>query len=285
MAKGVYVGVNNVAKSVKSIYVGVNNVAKKVTKAYVGVNGIAQQVYSAGDDPSVEYAVKFSSDGNFILSSYARWDGTMQASTDGGNTWQTWNGSYLYGDANTPVYVRGIGNSVVKQLSFTGKYCDGNIENLLDYATVKNGSHPSMDAYCFDTFLKDCTTLVRPPQISMASVTTGCLRQAFYGCTELLTAPDLPATSLGKFCYEEMFRGCKKMTTAPYLPASSMLEKCYNLMFYNCQALKVATSGTSDKQILLCRSTSNSCVAQMFAYTGGTFTGTPSVGTTYYWYT
>lgn len=46
MAKKVYVGVNNVAKNVKSIYVGVNGVARRVTKIYVGdANGKARLCY------------------------------------------------------------------------------------------------------------------------------------------------------------------------------------------------------------------------------------------------
>lgn len=48
MAKKVYVGVNNVAKNVKSIYVGVNGVARKVIKVYVGdANGKARLCYQA----------------------------------------------------------------------------------------------------------------------------------------------------------------------------------------------------------------------------------------------
>ncbi|SHO53711.1 glycine-rich domain-containing protein [Anaerocolumna xylanovorans] len=42
MAKGMYVGVNGVARKVKKMYVGVNSVARKVKKVYVGVNGVAR---------------------------------------------------------------------------------------------------------------------------------------------------------------------------------------------------------------------------------------------------
>lgn len=49
-AKGsVYVGVNDVARKVKTMYVGVNGVARKVKKIYVGVNGVARLCY----EPSV----------------------------------------------------------------------------------------------------------------------------------------------------------------------------------------------------------------------------------------
>ena len=45
MAKGVYIGVNNVARKVKKSYIGVGNVARKIKKAYIGVNGVARECY------------------------------------------------------------------------------------------------------------------------------------------------------------------------------------------------------------------------------------------------
>lgn len=46
MAKGIYVGVNGVARKVKAQYVGVSGVARKVTKGYVGVGGVARNVFT-----------------------------------------------------------------------------------------------------------------------------------------------------------------------------------------------------------------------------------------------
>ncbi len=46
MAKGLYVGVSNVARKVKKAYVGVGNVARKVKKIYIGVNGVARLAWS-----------------------------------------------------------------------------------------------------------------------------------------------------------------------------------------------------------------------------------------------
>ena len=51
MAKGIYIGVNSLAKKIKNIYVGVDNVARKVKKAYVGVNNVARLVYNADSLP------------------------------------------------------------------------------------------------------------------------------------------------------------------------------------------------------------------------------------------
>ncbi|WP_281532083.1 hypothetical protein [Anaerocolumna aminovalerica] len=48
MAKGVYFGVNNVARKVKKLYFGVDGKARKIKKMYFGVDGKARICYSAG---------------------------------------------------------------------------------------------------------------------------------------------------------------------------------------------------------------------------------------------
>lgn len=50
MAKGIYFGVNGVARKCKKMYFGVNGVARKVKKIYIGVNGVARLFY-AGVQP------------------------------------------------------------------------------------------------------------------------------------------------------------------------------------------------------------------------------------------
>ena len=45
MAKGIYVGVNGIARKVKAQYVGVSGVARKVTKGYVGIGGVARKAW------------------------------------------------------------------------------------------------------------------------------------------------------------------------------------------------------------------------------------------------
>jgi hypothetical protein len=46
MAKGIYIGVNSVARKVKKIYIGIGGTARKVRKAYVGVGGVARLIFS-----------------------------------------------------------------------------------------------------------------------------------------------------------------------------------------------------------------------------------------------
>lgn len=47
MAKGVYIGIDDVAHKIKSLYIGVDGVARKITKAYIGVDDVARLCWSA----------------------------------------------------------------------------------------------------------------------------------------------------------------------------------------------------------------------------------------------
>jgi len=49
MAKGIYVGVNGVARKVKKVYIGTGNVARKVKKGYIGVGGVARPFWTGGE--------------------------------------------------------------------------------------------------------------------------------------------------------------------------------------------------------------------------------------------
>ena len=49
MAKGAYIGVNNVARKIKKGYIGVDGVARKIKKAYIGIGGVARPCWSGGE--------------------------------------------------------------------------------------------------------------------------------------------------------------------------------------------------------------------------------------------
>lgn len=58
MAKGIYFGVNSLAKKIKKMYIGVGGVAHKVKKAYIGIAGKARVWFSGGE---LEYHGEISS--------------------------------------------------------------------------------------------------------------------------------------------------------------------------------------------------------------------------------
>lgn len=223
-----------------------------------------------------ENCLTFSSPSSFtigVVNNIKYWDGTLEYSTDG-STWSTWAGtSAISSSADGKLYLRGTGNTKITGSSassskgywvLTGSdiSCNGNIETLLDYAIVANGQHPTMAIHCY--------------------------RYMFYNCTSLVTAPKLPATTLTTYCYSYMFRSCTSLVTIPELPATTLAAGCYYYMFYGCTKIKLSTTQTGEYQTLYRIPTSGTgtdslgTLSLMFNGTGGTFTGTPTINTTYY---
>lgn len=220
----------------------------------------------------LDTALEFTSPEVFSIYAPKNWDGKIEYTN--GNGWKTWDGSAIASgeiESNHYIYLRGIGNSkITGAYSNSGRWrlgwgdiaCNGDIDLLLDYATVKSGNRPAMAASCYSYM--------------------------FFGCTSLTTAPALPATTLAFGCYESMFTGCTHLTTVPALPATTLARSCYEGMFYNCGEIKVSAtiSGTYTKAFRIPKSgagtTAADAMVNMFGATGGTFTGTPEINTTYY---
>lgn len=111
---------------------------------------------------------------------------------------------------NHCIYLRGTGNTKI-----TGAYssnvkwsiiganiaCNGDIDLLLDYSTVKSEKRPAMADYCYSYM--------------------------FEGCTSLTTAPALPATTLASNCYYRMFYSCRKIKLSS--TASGTYTKAYRI--------------------------------------------------------
>ena len=199
------------------------------------------------------------------------WDGKLYYSTDT-KTWVEWTGTEVNATevgGTYALYFGGTGNTKITggfsnkwTLSGSSISCTGNIESLLDYEIVAAGQHPMMANNCYSDM--------------------------FYGCSSLTTAPSLPATTLANNCYSSMFRSCTSLTTAPSLPATTLAISCYSSMFRDCTSIKLAISKSSeyDKEYRIPKLgngvTATSALNNMFRATGGTFTGTPSINTTYY---
>ena len=150
--------------------------------------------------PAGKSYLTFSSPNSFTLKVYdtaKHWDGTLEYFASD-KTWTTWDGtttlSSIDNNGKHVLYMRGTGNTVItgKMLDYrwvligSDIACIGNIENLLDYTTIKSGQHPTMASYCYNSM--------------------------FYGCTSLTQAPELPATTLKDYCYNSMFYGCTSLT-------------------------------------------------------------------------
>lgn len=220
----------------------------------------------------LDTALEFASAEVFSISAPKKWGGKIEYTN--GSGWNTWDGSEITSGkimGNHCIYLRGTGNSRITgttsstvkwHISGTNIACNGDIDLLLDYATVKNGKHPTMATNCYSSM--------------------------FRGCTSLTTAPALPATTLAASCYSYMFYRCASLTAVPALPATTLETRCYDTMFSGCTKIKLSTtaSGTYIKSYRIPKSgtgtTASSALNFMFASTGGTFKGTPEINTTYY---
>ena len=221
--------------------------------------------------PAGKSYLTFSSPSSFTLAvndATKHWDGTLEYfSSD--KTWTIWDGtttlSSVDNDGDNVLYLRGIGNTVITGNGYTCYWvltgndikCIGNIENLLDYATVEAGNHPTMADYCYYTMFFNCISLVQAPDLPATTLANYCYSTMFTSCTALTQAPALPATTLANQCYDSMFQGCTALTQAPALPATTLAEYCYNSMFRNCTSLTQASS-------LLATTLEKSCYNSMF---------------------
>lgn len=204
-------------------------------------------------EPNEEY-LTFSSPSTFtlgVVDNTKYWDGTLEYSTDA-KTWNTWSGTsainssdsgnlYLRGTGNTYITGSGVGYSQARWV-LTGSdiSCNGNVETLLDYATVVNGEHPTMASFCYNQMFYGCTNLITAPELPATTLARYCYYQMFNGCTSLATAPELPATTLAVKCYDYMFFSCTSLVTAPELPATTLADSCYYYMFAKCTSLITA---------------------------------------------
>ena len=246
------------------------------------------------------------------------WNGTLEYSTDA-NTWTTWNGTQI-SSVNNVLYLRGTGNTQITGSNTSNRWvittqgtvaCSGDIRTLLDYAEPESSD---MGTYCFSNMFKiwtsltaapelpatilagncysdmfaGCTSLTTAPELPATTLAADCYSYMFYGCANLTTAPELPATSLAENCYRNMFNGCTSLTTPSKLPATDLTSSCYRNMFNGCTGIKLSTEQTAEYSIPYSipkegtGSMADDALTNMFSNTGGTFTGTPTINTTYY---
>lgn len=201
--------------------------------------------------PAGKSYLTFSSLSSFTLAvrdSTKHWDGTLEYFASD-KTWAVWDGtsalSAVAYDGEYVLYLRGTGNTIITGKSLNSKWvltgtdirCIGNIENLLDYATVESGDHPTMATSCYSSMFNGCTSLTQAPALPATTLASNCYYSMFNGCTSLTQTPALPATTLADYCYYSMFNDCTSLTQAPTLPATTLKDNCYGSMFSNCTSL------------------------------------------------
>ena len=141
---------------------------------------------------------------------------------------------------------------------------------------------------CYENMFQGCTSLTQAPALPATTLANSCYNSMFTHCSRLTQAPALPATTLTNSCYHSMFMHCTSLTQVPALPATTLEGGCYRSMFQDCTSLKLSSTKT-DEYTQEYRvpfsgngTTTTYAHTDMFTSTGGTFTGTPSINTTYY---
>ena len=142
--------------------------------------------------------------------------------------------------------------------------------------------------YCYFNMFLGCTSITQAPDLPATTLASSCYRYMFQNCSSLTQAPALPATTLATNCYQLMFSGCTALTQAPALPATTLADRCYKSMFQGCTKIKLSSTQTGEytQEYRIpttgTGTTATDALTDMFTTTGGTFTGTPEINTTYY---
>ncbi len=190
-------------------------------------------------------------------------------------------------------YVRFSGKDTTfnysNHVSLTGTVaCSGNVMSLRLICDMVHGLTYS----CFDSMFLGCTGLTSAPELPETELEDSCYCRMFSGCTNLTKAPELPATNLAYGCYDSMFVGCTSLTELPALPATTLAAECYCNMFYGCSKICISDQAGTFGDITYSAAyripatgegtSASDALSYMFAGTGGQFTGTPDINTTYY---
>ena len=146
----------------------------------------------------------------------------------------------------------------------------------------------TLASQCYSWMFQGCTSLTKAPELPATTLANYCYYDMFRDCTSLTQSPALQATTLADYCYEYMFAGCLALTQVPALPATTLAFRCYYNMFRGCTSLKLSSTKIGEYTQEYCipssgtGTTSTDALSNMFTSTGGTFTETPSINTTYY---
>ena len=173
--------------------------------------------------------------------------GTVQYSTNGGNTWSDYSSAITLSSVGNKVMFRGnnsayYNGSASKFSCGQDCYIYGNIMSLVSstgYPTTPSaGGSAFRELFAGNTHIKSHAT--KKLILSATTLTGGnSCNKMFNGCTGLTTLPELHVTTLGNYCYQNMFNGCTGLTSVPedYLPATTLTPACYLSMFEGCTNL------------------------------------------------
>lgn len=218
--------------------------------------------------------------------------------------------SYLFNSNDAFIDASGL---ILPYLELTSQCYDNMFSNCTSLTTAPQLPATILASYCYASMFSGCSSLTTAPQLPITTLFEGCYYSMFRNCYSLTSAPELPAITLATNCYYDMFRGCHLripptlpattlavgcyrgmfydcwlLNTIPELPAIQLKDRCYQEMFRGCNCLKLSTTQTGNYQTQYRIPSSGTgtiatnALKDMFILTTGTFTGTPTINTTYY---
>ena len=166
-------------------------------------------------------------------------------------------------------------------------YCFYRLFQNLHLQTAPKLPATILKPHCYEDMF-DNTHLVVAPELPATTLADSCYYWMFYRCSNLTTAPKLSATTTATNCYTWIFALCTSLNTLPELPATTIWDYSYTEMFYGCSNIKLSTTQDSTYTTPYripttgTGTTGSNSLVDMFYGSGWTFTGTPTVNTTYY---
>ena len=193
--------------------------------------------------------------------------------------------------------------------------------NCTSITSIPAGFLPAttLSTYCYMSMFYGCTGLTSIPSnlLSATALQGRCYQYMFANCSNITNIPNLPATTLQTYCYAYMFQNCTSLVHLPTglfktlktlstyccrymfqnctnlvdlvaLPVTALKNYCYQYMFSGCSLIKLSTTQVDEYQTAYripssgTGTTATSALSNMFSSTGGTFTGTATINTTYY---
>ena len=253
---------------------------------------------SSGDD----YVLYIRGTGNQRLTGYTNTPATYCWRTDGasadvhcigqistafdyqsaiaGKTIETWSGA-MYGLFYYDSYIKEGPN--IDNLKMTERLCG----SMYSHCTRLTKIHPipfkSIAQYACSAMFNACSSLENVPQLPAIDINTSSYDSMFYDCTALKNIPKIYAVGNTSYAFNSMFRGCTNLEDI-YIPNTVYsASDSYRNMYTGCTKIKISTEESEEyHNSFVLPSGGSSCYDSMFASTGGTFTGTPVAGTTYY---
>ena len=175
----------------------------------------------------LDTALEFSSANPFSISAPKNWDGKLEYTN--GSEWKTWDGSEITSGENGSdhcIYLRGTGNSKITGIVFsfakwhisgTNIACNGDIDCLLDYSTVKGGNRPAMANNCYSSMFYGCIKIKLSTTASGTYTKSYRIPKSGTGTTASSALNNMFANTGGTF------KGTPEINTTYYLDESNTI--------------------------------------------------------------